>query len=374
MARTSSLLSLVSVLIATAQAQEAAAPATQEAEKTALQEAASPAPPPLSPCQECCSPGGDVSAFLIFFRKLERCRPSACLPLAGGPSPCAGPSLRVRRRPVRSASPARSLCPQCSRASHGSPGICCGRVNGAGPGYCCAFDAKCTRCATSYRCYKGARPPSSVCAFDGGSVTDRRDPSSMRGAGLNEPEEVVSSLLGFICMVFLFVAILNCLRRRRPPLAAQQEIAMVPVGGPMCGMPMAVGGHPVAVAVGQPGATSANIPTGRPLPAGASASQIPIATAHPVGQPVVGTAGGCYPAAGAAYPAGGYPVHQQPGYGGGYGGGSVAMGAGMGFLGGMMVGDMMSSHHHGGGYGGDYGGGDYGGGGDFGGGDFAADM
>ena len=46
------------------------------------------------------------------------------------------------------------------------------------------------------------------------------------------------------------------------------------------------------------------------------------------------------------------------------GGGSVAMGAGMGFLGGMMVGDMMAdAGHHGGG-------GDYGGGG----GDFAADM
>lgn len=46
------------------------------------------------------------------------------------------------------------------------------------------------------------------------------------------------------------------------------------------------------------------------------------------------------------------------------------MGAGMGFLGGMMVGDMMSAHH--GGYGGDYGGGggDFGGGGgDFGGGE-----
>jgi len=55
------------------------------------------------------------------------------------------------------------------------------------------------------------------------------------------------------------------------------------------------------------------------------------------------------------------------------------MGAGMGFLGGMMVGEMLSDcgHHHGYGGGGDYGGGDYGGGdcGDGGiGGDFAADM
>ena len=62
-----------------------------------------------------------------------------------------------------------------------------------------------------------------------------------------------------------------------------------------------------------------------------------------------------------------------PGYGGGYGGysgGSVAGSAAAGFLGGMVVSDLM--HHSGGGHdvhhyhhsdGGDYGGGDYGGGG-----------
>ena len=72
---------------------------------------------------------------------------------------------------------------------------------------------------------------------------------------------------------------------------------------------------------------------------------------------------------------GGYPVHG--GYGcpvGGYGGGmGVAGGAATGFLGGMLVSDMMhsASHHHGdygGGYGGGYGGDYGGGGGDFGGG------
>eukprot|EP00310_Coccolithus_braarudii_P013309 CAMPEP_0183353346 /NCGR_PEP_ID=MMETSP0164_2-20130417/33201_1 /TAXON_ID=221442 /ORGANISM="Coccolithus pelagicus ssp braarudi, Strain PLY182g" /LENGTH=184 /DNA_ID=CAMNT_0025526005 /DNA_START=233 /DNA_END=787 /DNA_ORIENTATION=- len=99
--------------------------------------------------------------------------------------------------------------------------------------------------------------------------------------------------------------------------------------------------------------------------------------------PVPGMPVGC------ARPACGYPGAPACGYPGcaaypvqqGYSGGGVAMGAGMGFLGGMMVGEMLSDggHHHGyggGDYGGgDYGGGDYGGSGDFGGGgDFAADM
>ena len=76
------------------------------------------------------------------------------------------------------------------------------------------------------------------------------------------------------------------------------------------------------------------------------------------------------PAVGHGQPVMGGPVMGggYGGYGGGYGGGSVAAGAGMGFLGGMVVSDMM--HHSGGGHhGGDYGGGDYGGGGgDYGGG------
>lgn len=88
---------------------------------------------------------------------------------------------------------------------------------------------------------------------------------------------------------------------------------------------------------------------------------MPMATAVPGAQPM-----GCYPQA-HPYPHGGYPCQT------GYSGGSVAMGAGMGFLGGMMVGEMMSHDggHYGGDYGGGYGGG--GGGGDFGG-DFSADM
>lgn len=98
-------------------------------------------------------------------------------------------------------------------------------------------------------------------------------------------------------------------------------------------------------------ATAAGIPV-------APVNGMPTATAVPV-------QGGCYPGM----------VMAQPGYGGG----NVAMGAGMGFLGGMMVGDMLSHHHGsyggdmGGGYGGEYGGGFSGGGGNCNG-DFAADM
>ena len=67
----------------------------------------------------------------------------------------------------------------------------------------------------------------------------------------------------------------------------------------------------------------------------------------------------------------GQPVVHHHHHGGGYGGGgTVGMGAGMGFLGGMMMGEMIADAGHSG-YGGDYGGG---GGGDFGGGAFAADM
>mmetsp|Transcript_25013 Transcript_25013/g.79964 ORF Transcript_25013/g.79964 Transcript_25013/m.79964 type:complete len:240 (+) Transcript_25013:54-773(+) len=65
------------------------------------------------------------------------------------------------------------------------------------------------------------------------------------------------------------------------------------------------------------------------------------------------------------------PMYSQPMYGGGFGGPGVGMasGAAAGFVGGMVVGEIMSGgHHHGGGWGGD---GGMGGGGDMG---FEADM
>jgi len=239
---------------------------------------ASQAPQQLTGCQQCCSPGGD-----------------------------------------------------CSKASHGNEGVCCGQVNGVGPGYCCPTDAKCVPCATSYRCYRGIRPPPSVCANDGGRP----------GFGA---DETVSSLVGLLSMLLLCFALYTCMRGRRTALAhSDSALAPVPVGG---------------------------IQLGTPLPPGHAAA-MPVAAAQPCGmqpypQPYVPPYPQHY-----GHP---YPPAYGGGYGGGgYGGGTVAMGAGMGFLGGMMMGEALAdAGHHGGDYGGGYGGGDdFGGGG---GGDFAADM
>ena len=198
---------------------------------------------------------------------------------------------------------------------------CCGDVSGAS--YCCPFHAKCYACALSYRCYDSARPGSSICAHEGGDVRGHR-------VGYDERAEFVSTIVGLIFLVLVASSLYSCLKlqRQRVPLAHQQGVAMQPVP------PMGV------------------VPSGRPMHA---ASGVPVACAYPAGAQM----GGGYPQA--------YPMHS------GYSGGSVAMGAGMGFLGGMMVGEALSDAGHHGGYGGDYGGG---GGGDFGGGDggFAADM
>ena len=231
----------------------------------------------LTPCQTCCSPGGD-----------------------------------------------------CSKASHGSPGVCCGQVNGVGRGYCCPPTAKCGKCQNEYRCYTGIRPPPDMCALSGGRVGGT---SSLRGGGggegFNASSDSVNTVVGLLAVFFIFFAMHTCARGRTP---------------------QAVHATPGVLAV----------PMGKPIPPGAHGN-LPVAVAHaaPMQHP------GCHPVGGPGY-----------GYGGGGygGGGNVAMGAGMGFLGGMMMGEMMAdAGHHGGG---DYGGGDYGGGGDFGGGggDFAADM
>jgi len=213
----------------------------------------------------------------------------------------------------------------CSKASHGNPGVCCGVKNGLG--MCCpAIGAKCWTCSNEYRCYTGSRPPPNICGAGSGSRSE--------GGANGDVAAFTSSLVGIICMVLIAFSIYQCMRSRSIPLAQQQGIAMAPVQP--CGIPMAKPGQPI----GQP------------------CAGMPVASAYPASQ--------CYPQ---GYPAHGYP--QAYPCQAGYGGGTVAMGAGMGFLGGMMVGDMMAdAGHHGGGYGGDYGGG---GGGDMGG-DFAADM
>lgn len=214
----------------------------------------------------------------------------------------------------------------CSKAYKGNPGVCCGTPNG-GPSYCCpAANAKCWNCGSEYRCYSGARPSSNICG--GGSYGHNDSLGTQTG--------LISTLVAVVCVVLIASAISQCVRARRPPLATQQDIAMQPVQH--YGVPMAKPGVPMA---------------------GGQCAGMPVATGVP--------AGGCYPQ---AYPAAHgypqpYPVHA------GYSGGTVAMGAGMGFLGGMMMGEMMADAGHGGG---DYGGGGYGGGGGDMGGDFAADM
>ena len=176
----------------------------------------------------------------------------------------------------------------------------------------------CWLCSNAYRCYGGIRPPSNICGTDGGTSGVSREESHQE-QGVSE---TTSLLILFVSLLAIGLAVSACIRHRRQlPLHAQ-------------------GVQGMQMHTAQPG---------QPMP----------------GMPV-GTVVGCPPAQS------GYPVQS------GYGGGTVAAGAGMGFLGGMMVSDMMM--HHGGGYGGggygDGGGGGYGdggGGGGFGG-DFSADM
>ena len=222
-----------------------------------------PGPATLTPCQRCCAPGGD-----------------------------------------------------CSTAYKGQPGKCCGVLNGQA--FCCPGmaggpgGAKCYSCADSYRCYTGFAARN-IC---GGAMPVPRQQSMRR---LPPPHyygehSSESGMTQFLLLVAIAgVIFILCCRRERT--YGYHEGAMMAGGGQMAPVGVPVGGYPVGV-------------------------------------------GGC-----------GYPV-------GGYSGMSVAGGAATGFLGGMLVSDMMhsaSSHHHGGDYGGYASGGDYGGGG-YGGGYGGGDM
>lgn len=318
---------------------------------------------PLTGCQTCCArlpPRCTRSARASVAKVgIKKNMPACITTRAHHLHLCCSPSFAHRlltllppHRTARAGSPGGS----CDKASHGKPGICCGQVNGVGPGYCCAADQKCTPCRNEYRCYSGIRPPPDTCANSGGGFSvggHRRD-------GFGTSEEVVSSAVGLIGVLALFYVLFNCLRRSVPPPFQQQGFAMQPV--PVSAASMGVGGGVV--------------PVGKPIPVG-QAGSMPVASACAMPACTGAYQGGpTYPAAyPAAYPHAsmGHPMH--PGYG--YGGGTVAMGAGMGFLGGMMMGEALSDHgHHGGGDygGGDYGGGDYGGGGGDFGGSCAADM
>lgn len=222
----------------------------------------------------------------------------------------------------------------CSKAFKQQPGKHCGDVNELS--FCCPTNAKCWACNNAYRCYTGTRPSPNICVAEGGTngVNPSASSHSSSRHSSSEGSELITLVIFMVLVLALGSAFSACLKQRRP-LASQQAGAGIPMQ------------------------TMVQAQPGKPMPAVAG---MPVGAAMP-GQPMAG-----YPAQPMGYPAQ-YPMQQQ-----GYGGGTVAMGAGMGFLGGMMVGDMMADaggHYGGGGYGGDYGGG-----GDFGGGDggFAADM
>ena len=225
--------------------------------------------------------------------------------------------------PVVAQTACQSCCApggDCSKAYKGGPGQCCGEA--AGNSFCCPTRnnemgaAKCWHCVNDdvIKCYQTNTPP--------------RCGGQRSTYGVNETTSLVILV---VSMLAIGMAVSACMRHRRQlPLHAQgvQDMQMAAMHTGRAGQPMQ-GAQP--------------------------------------GMPV-GTVVGCHPGGG-VYPGGGcYPAQS------GYGGGTVAAGAGMGFLGGMMVSDMM---HHGGGYGGGGGygeGGGYGdGGGDMGG-DFSADM
>lgn len=205
----------------------------------------------------------------------------------------------------------------CSAAYKGTPGKCCGVVNGQA--FCCpgvaAQGAKCYSCADSFRCYTG---------FAARNICGGAMPVPSAGHSHRLPPPRYNTYYerqggdGGVTQMLIFMAICG--------------VMFV-----LCCSRRAHDYHDGAM-----------MPHGHMAPVGV-----------PVGP-------GGYPLAGGMYPVGGYS-------------GMSTMGsAATGFLGGMLVSDMMhSSHHHGGGdYGGSYGGysgggdygGDYGGGGDFGGG------
>ena len=193
----------------------------------------------------------------------------------------------------------------CSKASHGNPGIPCGDVDGID--YCCPSNARCWACKQAYRCYTGSRPTSQICVNSGGNAGGSISTSYYdRRGGYGLADRMVSSAVGFICILFLFSAVLACFRTRRatPLMHTQQVVEMNAV--PM-GCAATAHGVPTAVAVG------------RPCGQAGGASGLPVAQAVACPQQVaVGTRPGVA------------HVHHHHGGYGGYGGSSVAMNAGMG--------------------------------------------
>ena len=265
--------------------------------------------------------------------------------LHAAPACCAAASPSARRL---SSSPGHPPAPlrrcaapggDCSKAFKGEKGTYCGSKGSVA--YCCPdflTGAKCWECENAYRCYTGARPSNQICASEGGNAGGG---GGGAGMGISKENETILELCMLALLIAVFCAVMACVRARRAGQSLISRTQRSDEHG------VAMGSLPVAKPVGAPTHAVEGMPTAQAYPARA------------VGCPV---GAGAYPHPGGCYP-----------HGGGMGaGGNMAMGGAMGFLGGMMVADMMHGPRCGGGDLGGGGGGGFGGG-DVGG-DFAADI
>jgi len=160
----------------------------------------------LTPCQQCCQPGGD-----------------------------------------------------CSKAYKGERGACCGNVNGQS--FCCPHyttGAKCFKCNLAYRCYAG-RASRNICEADGGIPGGRQ---SDREGGA---DSFISMVVLMGSAAVIVAAVSSCIRNRRStPLMAQQTVELQVAKPVMPGQAM-VAGTPCAVAQpAMPGGYPAGYPAAYP--------------------------------------------------------------------------------------------------------------
>jgi hypothetical protein len=147
-----------------------------------------PAQASLTPCQQCCAPGGD-----------------------------------------------------CSKAFKGQPGKCCGASDG-GQAFCCpgALEgAKCYRCTGSYRCYTGVAS-ATIC----GGTAVRSPPHRHEDPRRNE-DLTPAWVSNLVWSVAIFSALYFCFRSQAD--VYHPEYGGMPMGKPVYGVPQpmpAAGMHP----------------------------------------------------------------------------------------------------------------------------------
>ena len=215
----------------------------------------------------------------------------------------------------------------CASAYKQGPGICCG--TSGSQSFCCPTPmARCFKCKSGlYRCYASStsEPSCGICA----PGDDPRSRCTSSTASSPWPPFIVA---------IIFIALFACC------LCAKAQRRFVPSSFT----------GPYNAAVELPGAY-----------------QTPVAQGYPCGQPMPQSYQQPYQQ---PFQPSSQPYYQYVDRPSGFSGGTVAGAAGVGFIGGMMVGEALGSNHHHRHSSSDFGGGDYGGS-DFGGGDagFAAD-